>query len=118
MHHQHHGSLTLDERQDVGEDPVDHGVQGALLLEDDPGQVEQHLVPLHLQQRPLIDLSIPQTQATELEILLKHLTVVITEVAVIVLVDHLGHANHSPCLVLDGGTHHGLGLVAGHVINV
>ena len=53
--------------------PVDHGVQGALLLEDDPGQVQQHLVPLDLQQGPLVDLSISQTKATKLKIFLKHL---------------------------------------------
>ena len=43
----------------MGEDPVDHDLQGALLLEDDPSQVQQHLVPLHLQLGSLIDLGVP-----------------------------------------------------------
>ena len=71
------------------EDPVDHDLQGALLLEDDPSQVQQHLVPLHLQLGSLIDLGVPQTKSAKLEIFLKHLTIVITKVPVIVLVDDL-----------------------------
>ena len=69
--------------------PVDHGVQGALLLEDDPGQVQQHLVPLDLQLRPFVQLGVPQADAAELEVLLEHSAVVIAEVAIVVLVDNL-----------------------------
>ena len=71
------------------EDPLYHGVQGALLLEDNPGQVQEDLVALDLQQTPLVDLGVPQAQAAELEILLKNLAVVVAEVSVIVLVDNL-----------------------------
>ena len=49
VHQQHHRPLTLDEAEHVGEDPVDGGLEGGLLLEDDPGQVQQNLVPLYLQ---------------------------------------------------------------------
>ena len=69
--------------------PVDHGVQGALLLEDDPGQVEQHLVPLHLQLGALVHLGVAEPQPAELEVLLKHRAVVVAEVAIVVLVDNL-----------------------------
>ena len=69
--------------------PVDHGVQGALLLEDDPGQVQQNLVPLHLQLGALVHLGVAEPQPAELEVLLKHSAVVVAEVAIIVLVDNL-----------------------------
>ena len=55
------------------QDSVNHQIQGALLLEDDASQVEQNLVPLDLQQGPLVDLSVSQTKATKLKIFLKHL---------------------------------------------
>ena len=73
----------------MGEDPVDHDLQGALLLEDDPGQVEQHLVPLHLQLGPLVHLGVAEPQPAELEVLLKHRAVVVAEVAIVVFVDNL-----------------------------
>ena len=73
----------------MGEDPLYHDVQCTLLLEDDSSQVKEDLVPLDLQQTSLIDLGIPQTQATELEISFKHMAVMVTEVAVIVFVDNL-----------------------------
>ena len=73
----------------MGEDPRHHLLQCALLLEDDPGQVKQDLVPLHLQLRPFVNLCVPKAESAELEIFFKDGTVVITEVAVIVLVYHL-----------------------------
>lgn len=73
----------------MGEDPLYHDVQCTLLLEDDTSKVKENLVPFDLQQTPLIDLSVPQTQATELQISFKHMTVVLTEVAIIVFVDNL-----------------------------
>ena len=73
----------------MGEDPLYHDVQCTLLLEDDTSKVKENLVPFDLQQTSLIDLSIPQTQATELQISFKHMTVVLTEVAIIVFVDNL-----------------------------
>ena len=73
----------------MSEYPLYHDVQSALLLEDDTGKVKQNLVPLDLQQTSLIDLGVPQTQATELKISFKHMAVMVTEVAIIVLVDNL-----------------------------
>ena len=58
--------LALYEGEDVGQDPGHHLLQRALLLEDHPGKVQQHLVPLHLQQRPLVYLGVPQPETTEL----------------------------------------------------
>ena len=69
--------------------PLYHDVQRALLLEDDTGKVKQNLVPLDLQQTSLIDLGVPQTQATELKISFKHMAVMVTKVAIIVFVDNL-----------------------------
>ena len=73
----------------MSEYPLYHDVQCALLLEDDTGKVKQNLVPLDLQQTSLIDLGVPQTQATELKISFKHMTVMVTKVAIIVFVDNL-----------------------------
>ena len=73
----------------MSEYPLYHDVQRALLLEDDTGKVKQNLVPLDLQQTSLIDLGVPQTQATELKISFKHMTVMVTKVAIIVFVDNL-----------------------------
>ena len=73
----------------MSQDPRHHLLQRALLLEDDAGQVEQDLVPLHLQQGPLVQLGVPEAEPAELEIFLKHSAVVLTEVALVVLVYHL-----------------------------
>ena len=73
----------------MSQDPRHHLLQRALLLEDDAGQVEQDLVPLHLQQGPLVQLGVPEAETTELQIFLKDSAVVLTEVALVVLVYHL-----------------------------
>ena len=100
---EHHGALALDEADHVGEDAVDGGLQGGLLLEDDPRQVQQHLVTLHLQLRALVDLRVAQPNAAELEVLLEERLVVGGEVAVVRLVDHLRHPDDVPRGVLSGG---------------
>lgn len=61
-------ALALDETLHVGEDAEDHVLDGALLLEDHPGQVEEHLVPLYFQLRFLVQLGIPQPDAAELQV--------------------------------------------------
>ena len=43
-----HGPLAADQGQHVREDPVDGVVDGALLLEDHPGQVQENLIALDL----------------------------------------------------------------------
>ncbi len=102
MDEQHHGALALDEADHVGEDAVDGGLHGGLLLEDDPGQVQQHLVPLHLQLRALVDLGVAQPDAAKLEVLLEERLIVGGEVSVVRLVDHLRHPNHVSRGVLSG----------------
>ena len=57
----------------MGEDPVNHQLKGGLLLEDDAGQVQQHLVPLHLELAALIQLCVTQPNAAELQVLFKYL---------------------------------------------
>jgi hypothetical protein len=99
---QHHGALALDQADHVGEDAVDGGLHGGLLLEDDPGQVQQHLVPLHLQLGALVDLGVAQPDAAELEVLLEERLIVGGEVSVVRLVDHLRHPNHVSRGVLSG----------------
>ena len=51
MHQEEHGPLAADEGQHVRQDPVDGVVDGALLLEDHPGQVQEDLVALDLESR-------------------------------------------------------------------
>jgi len=65
--------LALDETLHVGEDAEDHVLDGALLLEDHAGQIQEHLVPLDFQLRFLIQLCISQSNATELQIRRKDL---------------------------------------------
>ena len=51
MHQEEHGPLAADEGQHVRQDPVDGVVDGALLLEDHPGQVQEELIALDLESR-------------------------------------------------------------------
>ena len=51
MHQEEHGPLAADQGQHVRQDPVDGVVDGALLLEDHPGQVQEDLVALDLESR-------------------------------------------------------------------
>ena len=76
------------------------GLQRGLLLEDDPGQVQQHLVPLHLQLRSLVDLRVAQPDPAKLEVPLEQALVVVGEEAVVGLVDDLGHPDHVADAVL------------------
>lgn len=69
--------------------PQHHVLNGALLLKHHPGQVQQHLVPLHLQLRPLVQLGVPQADAAELEVGREYFLVVHREVAVVLFVYHL-----------------------------
>jgi len=61
-------ALALDETLHVGENAEDHVLNGALLLEDHACQIQEHLIPLDLQLRFLIQLCIPQPNPTELQI--------------------------------------------------
>ena len=97
--------------------------------------VKQHLIPLDLQLTPLVELGVPQTNSTELQILLKHLLVVVGKVALPVLIDHLTNTNHIPSSVLkllnnhchhqpdyehhlDSRAHHGPGPVASQLVYI
>ena len=51
VHQEEHGPLAADQGQHVRQDPVDGVVDGALLLEDHPGQVQEDLVALDLESR-------------------------------------------------------------------
>jgi hypothetical protein len=64
---------------------------GALFLEDHSRQIEKHLVPLHFKLAPLIELSIPQPNATELQVTGENFLIVTRETCVRLLVDHLQH---------------------------
>ena len=63
-------------------------------MEDDPGQVEQHLVPLHLQLAALVELRVSEPDPAELQVLLEDgLVVAVEDVAVRAptrFVNHLG----------------------------
>lgn len=54
----HLDPLALYEALRVGQYPEHHVLDGALLLEDHPGQIQQDLVPLHLQLRLLVEMRI------------------------------------------------------------
>ena len=86
--------LALDEWLGVREDSEHHVLYGTLLLEDHPCQVEQHLVPLHLQLTLLVQLSIPQPNPTELQIAGEYFLIHGREGWITLLVYHLQHKNH------------------------
>jgi len=64
---------------------------GTLFFEDHSRQIEKHLVPLHFKLAPFIELSIPQPNATELQVTGENLLIVTCETRVCLLVDHLQH---------------------------
>ena len=79
-----------------------------LFVEDDAGQVEEHLVPLHLQLAALVELRIAEADAAELQVLLEDgLVVAVEDVAAgvrptVALVDDLGDADDLAVVVADG----------------
>ena len=104
-------------------------------MKDEDIHVEQHLIPLDLQLTPLVELGVPQTDSTELQVLLEHLLVVVGKVALAVLVDHLTNTNHISSSVLESSNnhchhqldhehhldrraHHGSGAVASQLVNI
>jgi hypothetical protein len=64
---------------------------GALFFKDHACQIKENLVPFHFKLTLLIELSILQPNATELQIAGKHLLVVTCEARICLLVDHLTH---------------------------
>ena len=118
LHEQQHGSLAADECEDVEEDPVDDHLLRRLLLEDHATQVEENLHSLHRELFHREQLGVPQADATELEVPLEHHLVLLVEVALAVLVDHLTHSQHLPTLVLDRRAHHRLGRVPGQLVDL
>jgi hypothetical protein len=62
---------------------------GALLFEDHSRKIKEHLVPLHFELALLIELGIPQSNATELQIAGEYFLIIACETGVILLVDHL-----------------------------
>lgn len=71
------------------EDPEDHVLHGALLLEDHPGKVEEDLIPFHLQLALLVELRVSQADATELKVTRKHLFICWRETGIVRLIYHL-----------------------------
>jgi hypothetical protein len=69
--------------------PENDVLDGALLLEYHPGQVEQHLVPLHLQLGLLVEVGVAETDAAELEVAGEHLLVLLGEGVVAYFIYHL-----------------------------
>lgn len=61
----------------------------ALLLEDHPSQVQQHLVPLHLQLRPLVKLSVSEADAAELKVGRENFLIVRREGTIALLIYNL-----------------------------
>lgn len=71
------------------EDSQHHMFDGALLFEDHSREIKKNLVPLHFKLTLLIELGIPQPNATELQIAGEHFLIVTCETVVILFVDHL-----------------------------
>jgi hypothetical protein len=69
--------------------PENDVLDGALLLEYHPGQVEQHLVPLHLQLGLLVEVGVAEADAAELEVAGEHLLVLLGEGVVAYFIYHL-----------------------------
>jgi hypothetical protein len=71
------------------EDSEHHMFNGALLFEDHTRQIKEHLVPLHFELALLIQLSIPQPNAAELQIAGEHFLIIACEACICLFVDHL-----------------------------
>ena len=88
-------------------------------MEDDAGQVEEHLVPLHLELAALVELRVAEPDPAELQVLLEDgLVVAVEYVAAVGLVDDLRDPDDLAARVLDGVAEHGAGAVAGHVVHL
>lgn len=66
-------TLALDEALHVRQDSEHHVLNRALLLENHSRQIQQDLIPLHLQLRLFVQLRIPQPDSAELQVRCKDL---------------------------------------------